>query len=482
MMRLFPRIKTEIPITIDTKFTTLEATMSDISINGAFIQGHILTAKAGETVFVKYNLPKYDLFEHSGKIIRKENAGFAVIFHDLDITGKTKLWKYICDNLNNLDKCPYCSEKYEVLPSVCKNCGWDLAFDSPMYFEYHEKRYLLKKLHSRADSLNADQMRRLMNFLDVDILKKGNHEEFQEFVGTSTVMKEIFSNIRKVAPTDVAVLILGESGTGKELTALAIHERSTRNNNAFVPINCAAIPETLLEAELFGYERGAFTGAYNSKKGKFEQADGGDLFLDEIGELSPGLQAKLLRFLENQIVERIGATKGRKVNVRIIAATNCDLESAIENGKFRKDLYYRLSAFPINLPPIRERGEDGIVLAKYFLKRFSREMGVSKEFTEDAVIAIKNYSWPGNVREIINRVRKALIMANDTLIRPQDLDLNVQETTVKTEDCLKEVWVKIEKEKLKKVLDKCEGNISKAAKVLGVSRPTLYSLKKKYGI
>jgi transcriptional regulator with GAF, ATPase, and Fis domain len=238
-------------------------------------------------------------------------------------------------------------------------------------------------------------------------------------------MKEIFSKIRKVAPTDIPVLILGESGTGKELTALAIHERSTRNNNAFVPINCAAIPESLLEAELFGYERGAFTGAYTSKKGKFEDADGGTLFLDEIGELSPNLQAKLLRFLENQIVERIGATKGRKVNVRVIAATNCNIEFAIENGQFRKDLYYRLSAFPINLPPVRERGGDKEVLAKYFLKRFSREMGLPKEFTEDAITSIRNYGWPGNVREIINKVRKAIIMANDKLISPQDLDLNI---------------------------------------------------------
>ena len=481
-MRLFPRVRTEIPITINTKLTTFEAALSDLSINGAFIQGPVRTAKVGETVFVKYHLPKYGLFENSGKTIRKENGGFAVIFHDLDITGKTKLWKYIIDNLNNLDQCPYCDEKYDILPSICKSCGWELAFDSPGYIEYHEKTHLLKKLYSKADHLDIDQIRRLVNFTDVDILKEGVSEKFQEFVGTSDVMKETFSKIRKVAPTDVPVLILGESGTGKELTALAIHERSTRSNNAFVPINCAAIPETLLEAELFGYERGAFTGAYNSKKGKFEQADGGDLFLDEIGELSPSLQAKLLRFLENQIVERVGATKGRKVNVRVIAATNCDLGAAIENGKFRKDLYYRLSAFPINLPPVRERGEDGVVLAKYFLKRFSREMGISKEFNEEAINALRNYTWPGNVREIINKVRKAIIMANDNFIRPQDLDLNIQEMVAKTEDSLKNVWEKVEIQKLKEVLGKCGKNISKAAKMLGMSRPTIYKLKKKYGI
>jgi transcriptional regulator with GAF, ATPase, and Fis domain len=342
--------------------------------------------------------------------------------------------------------------------------------------------HLLKKLYSGVESLEADQIRRLNHFLDIDILKKGMSEEFQGFVGASDVMKEIFSKIRKVAPTEIAVLILGESGTGKELTALAIHERSTRGDNAFVPINCAAIPESLLEAELFGYERGAFTGAYTSKKGKFEQADGGTLFLDEIGELHPNLQAKLLRFLENQIVERIGAGKGRKVSVRVIAATNCNLQSAIENGKFRKDLYYRLSAFPINLPPIRERDGDGVVLAKYFLKRFSREMGLSKEFTPDAINAIRNYSWPGNVREIINKVRKAIVMANDKLISPQDLDLNLQETILKTGDCLKDAKDKIEKQKLSEILGACGNNISEASKVLGLSRSSLYSLKKKHGI
>jgi len=481
-MRLFPRLQVDIPVMLNTKFTTSEGVMKNISVNGAFVQDHLPNIKVGETLFLKYKLPNYGLFEHSGMTVRKDTDGFAMTFHDVGITEKAKLWKYIIDNLNNLDKCPYCDEKYEKLPSICKSCGWKLAFDSPGYIEYHEKTHLLKKMDSRAERLNADQVRRLINFIDGEILKEGTGEQLREFVSTSVVMKEVFFNIRKVAPTEVSVLIRGESGTGKELTALAIYERSTRNGKAFVPINCAAIPETLLEAELFGYERGAFTGAYTSRKGKFEQADGGTIFLDEIGELSPNLQAKLLRFLENQIVERIGASKGKKVDVRFIAATNSNLESAIENNKFRSDLYYRLSAFPINLPPVRARGEDGIVLAKYFLKRFSREMGVSKEFTEDAVSAVKKYSWPGNVREIINRVRKAIILADDNLIKPKDLDLNIQEIDVKTSCGIKDARAKVEKEKLKEVLDKCDSNLSKAAKMLSMSRPTLYRLKKKYGI
>jgi len=480
-MRIAPRIKADLPVTVKMGLAKSEARIIDLSVNGAFIKGRFQAAKIGDAVLISYNLPQYGLFEHNGKAIRKDTAGMAITFHNIHITEKNRLWKYIADNIKDLDSCPYCGERYDVPPSVCKNCGWGLIFDSPDYFEYYEKRHLLKKLYSGAENLETDQIRRLINFLDIEILKRGVSEEFKEFVGTSSVMKEIFSKIRKVAPTDVPVLILGESGTGKELTALAIHERSTRSNNAFVPINCAAIPESLLEAELFGYERGAFTGAYTSKKGKFEHADGGTLFLDEIGELSPNLQAKLLRFLENQIVERIGATKGKKVDVRVIAATNCNIEFAIENGKFRKDLYYRLSTFPINLPPVRERNEDGVVLARYFLKRFSREMGVSKEFTEDTINAIRNYSWPGNVREIINKVRKAIIMANDKLINPQDLDLNIQDTILKAQDCLRGVREDIEKQKLKEVLDKCGKNISKAAKMLGISRPTIYNLKKKYG-
>ena len=201
-----------------------------------------------------------------------------------------------------------------------------------------------------------EQLQKLVNFVDVDLLKVRASEEMQDFVGTSPHMLQIFSKIRKVAKTELSVLILGESGTGKELTALAIHERSTRKSKPFVTINCAAIPENLLEAELFGHEKGSFTGAYATKKGKMESADGGTVFLDEIGEMPMSLQAKLLRFLQDRIVERVGSTSGKKVNVRVIAATNCDLDLAIQEGRFRSDLYYRLDEFAIQLPPFGTGG------------------------------------------------------------------------------------------------------------------------------
>lgn len=337
-----------------------------------------------------------------------------------------------------------------------------------------------KKISSIIERLVPDQIRGIINFIDTEIFKRSISENFQEFVGTSDVMKEVFSEIRKVAPTDISILILGESGTGKELTAIAIHERSMRKEKVFVPINCAAIPETLLEAELFGYEKGSFTGAYTSKIGKFEQADSGTLFLDEIGDLSPNLQAKLLRFLENQIVERIGARSGKKVNVRLIAATNCNLENAIANGKFRSDLYYRLEAFTIYLPPVRERSEDKIILAKYFLKKFSGEMGVTKEFSEEAMEAINNYDWPGNVRELINKIRRAIVMSLNNQITPHDLDL--KDVGIKERKTLRDEKGIIEKQKIKEVIEICGNNISKAAKMLGISRQSLYHFKKKYDL
>ncbi len=281
----------------------------------------------------------------------------------------------------------------------------------------------------------------------------------------------------------LSVLILGESGTGKELTALAIHERSTRKSRPFVTINCAAIPENLLEAELFGHEKGSFTGAYATKKGKMESADGGTVFLDEIGEMPMSLQAKLLRFLQDRIVERVGSTSGKKVNVRVIAATNCDLDLAIQEGRFRSDLYYRLDEFAIQLPPLRDRGEDVVVLAKFFLNRFSAEMGLTKAFTKKAIDAIEVYSWPGNVRELINKIRRAIVMSDGTTISVADLGLDGSKT-IKSPGVvpLKEEVNHVEAQKVREILQLCSNNISKAAKLLKVSRPSLYSRIKKYNI
>lgn len=305
---------------------------------------------------------------------------------------------------------------------------------------------------------------------------------FEGMLGTDPKIQEVFSSVRKVATTDVPVLITGESGTGKELVARAIHRLSGRDPNPFVVINCAAIPENLLESELFGHEKGAFTGAHAQRKGRFEMAQGGTLFLDEIGELPPSLQIKLLRFLQEQQIERVGGREQIAVDARIVAATNRDLKQAIGEGRFREDLYYRLGVVTISLPALRDRGDDVLLLANAFLKRNSLERGGKNlRFTEKAAGALRKHPWPGNVRELENRVKRAIIMTEGDKITPADLELTSaggQEGFL----TLKEAREALEKEYILKALSRNGGNISKAAAELDISRPTLYDLMNKLGI
>jgi two-component system NtrC family response regulator len=307
-------------------------------------------------------------------------------------------------------------------------------------------------------------------------------EVFQGMLGTSPQMQEIFSTVHKVATTDAPVLIVGESGTGKELVSQAIHRLSARKDEPFVVINCGAIPETLLESELFGHEKGAFTGAHVQRKGRIEAAKGGTLFLDEIGELSLALQVKMLRYLQEQVIERIGGREQIRVDARVITATNRDLKQAMKAGTFREDLYFRLAVVTIHMPLLRDREGDLLLLAKAFLTRYSEEnrrkiIG----FTPQAIRAIQNYSWPGNVRELENRVKRAVIMAEGNKITPADLELGSQ--TVRDEYMnLKEAREALEKEMILKALYKNKDNVTRAAEALGISRPTLYELMEKLEI
>ena len=307
-------------------------------------------------------------------------------------------------------------------------------------------------------------------------------DEFEGMLGTCRVMQEVFADIRKVAATDASILISGESGTGKELVARAIHNVSMRSEKPFVVINCGAIPENLLESELFGHEKGAFTGAHIQRKGRVEIAEGGTLFLDEIGELPLSLQVKLLRFLQEQVVDRVGGRKEIPVDARVIAATNKDLRGAMERGKFREDLYFRIGIITISLPPLRERKNDIMLLAKAFLDRFTGENSKNiKGFTDSAIKTIQEYAWPGNVRELENRVRRAVIMAEGDRISPEDLEMGLREFKYRGVS-LKEAREGLEKEIIQKVLSRNEGNISKAAADLSISRPALYALMEKLGI
>jgi two-component system NtrC family response regulator len=280
----------------------------------------------------------------------------------------------------------------------------------------------------------------------------------------------------------VSVLLLGESGTGKELVARAIHARSDRRNKRFVAINCAAIPEQLLESELFGFEKGAFTGAVKQTAGKVEGAEGGTLFLDEIGDMPLALQSKLLRFLQNRVIERVGGRQEIPVDVRVVCATNQDLAALIATQRFRQDLFYRISEVTLRLPPLRQRPGDAVVLAQAFLRRFSAQQPKApRGFTEEALVAIRRHEWPGNVRELENKVKSALIMAEGTLITSEDLGLK-EASAGESFLNLKDVRMRAERQAILRALSIADGNISRTAELLGLSRPTLYDLMEKLGM
>ena len=305
----------------------------------------------------------------------------------------------------------------------------------------------------------------------------------QGIIATSPQMLKVCRTIEKVAPTGVTTLLLGESGTGKEVIARALHSLSDRAKQPFVAINCGAIPETLLESELFGYEKGAFTGAAKQTRGKIEYADGGTLFLDEIGDIPQPLQVKLLRFLQERVIERLGGRSEIPVNVRVVCATNQNLMDLVEKGAFREDLYYRISEITINIPPLREREGDALLLAKVFLEKFGNEYGRNlKGFTEDAATAIQAYSWPGNVREMENRIKRAVIMAEGNGVTAEELELEEVSDTPALPLNLKQVRENAERQAILRAMNMCDGNISQAADLLGVSRPTLYDLMNKYAM
>ena len=294
-------------------------------------------------------------------------------------------------------------------------------------------------------------------------------------------MLKVCRLVEKVAPTNVTAMLLGESGTGTEVLARAVHELSPRTEKPFAAINCAAIPENLLESELFGHEKGSFTGAVRQQKGKVELADSGTLFLDEVGDMPPAIQAKLLRFLQERTFERIGGRQSIAVDVRVICATNQKLEEMIAAGTFREDLYYRLSEMVINIPPLRDRVGDAEMLAQAFFQKFSEEQGKSiRGYTREALAAISVYDWPGNVRELENRVKRALIMAEGNRITPEDLDLDDADGGAEILNLAK-AREDAEKREIPRALARADGNITQAAKLLGISRPTLYDLMRQHG-
>jgi transcriptional regulator with GAF, ATPase, and Fis domain len=316
----------------------------------------------------------------------------------------------------------------------------------------------------------------LLNQLTTDrdrIAEELEAQKFGDIIGSCPSLQEVFRRVEKVAPADINVLITGETGTGKELFARELHRRSNRAEGPFVVVNCGAIPENLMESELFGHVRGAFTGAVSTRQGSFQAADGGTLFLDEIGEMPPALQVKLLRALQERVIVKVGDTKQQSVDIRVLAATNADLEASIKEGTFREDLYYRLNVVNLHLPPLRERGDDVAILAKFLLNKYVTEFGATvKGFTPKALEAMQSYNWPGNVRQLENRIKKAIVLADKTLIGADDLDLGgdsgraVVPLTQAREDFTRKYILE--------VLERNGGNRTRTARELGVDPRTVF--------
>jgi len=308
---------------------------------------------------------------------------------------------------------------------------------------------------------------------NTELRRRLEENQHGDIVGACAGMRDVFKRIDKVALTDIAVLITGETGTGKELIAREIHRRSPRSKGPFVTINCAAIPENLLESELFGHLKGAFTGAIATRTGKFQAASGGTLFLDEIGEMPLPLQVKLLRALQEKIIYKVGDNRGEPVDIRVLAASNKVLEEEVKNNRFREDLYYRLNVVTLTLPPLRQRGDDLVVLGKFFLQKFGRELNSNaRAFTPSAIIAMKKYAWPGNVRELENRIKKALVLTEKPLISEQDLDLKPENLDPILP--LAQAKEEFQKRYINEVLEQNNGNRTKTAKDLGVDPRTIF--------
>jgi DNA-binding NtrC family response regulator len=333
----------------------------------------------------------------------------------------------------------------------------------------------LTTIVTKAVAMQAlrDENQRLREQLD-------QRYQFDNIIGRSAAMREIFHTVERVAPTRATVLLAGESGVGKDMIARAIHQHSPRKNRAFVKINCTALPENLMESELFGYEKGAFTGATANKPGKFEQADGGTAFLDEIGDVPGHIQVKLLRILQERQFERLGSNVTRDVDVRVIAATNVDLRAALEEGRFREDLYYRLNVVPINILPLRERKEDIPFLAMHFVRRLSKDLGsVATDISPAAVDRLLGHSWPGNVRELENTIERSLVLASGEVLQPADIRLEAprnaamlesQQSPLLPEGETLEHW---EQMMIREALRRANGNKSQAARILGLTRNAL---------
>lgn len=445
-MRKSPRVTVDVPVTLDAYGQTSSGRVTNLGLQGVFISLDS-PPPANAVVNLRFDPPAFRDLELLARVVRSNPYGIGAEFLDLDVHSRSLLYDFLTPLWPKiLTACPFCGQ--ELPPQDRKNCP---ACRRSLDWRQNE------------DKTEADA---------------------EEMIGTCKAMREVFCLIRKVSVTDVPVLITGASGTGKEMVARAIHQRSNWSRGPFVEVNCGAIPRELLESELFGHEKGAFTGAYRTLIGHVERAQNGTLFLDEVGELSVDLQVKLLRFLQEFTFHRVGGRQSIKVDVRIISATNTDLKELIAAGRFREDLYYRLDVVNIHLPPLKDREDDGLIMANVFLKRYAARLGKDiKGFTPDAVAAVQSHSWQGNVRELINRVRRAVVMTENSRVTPENLGLNHSHRgpePVFNGKSLKEARAEFEARLVGEALQYFRGNVNMASQALKVSRSTMYHFIQKY--
>jgi DNA-binding NtrC family response regulator len=446
-MRKSPRVPVDVPVYLDAYGQTSLGRVTNLGLRGAFIALDSPPA-VNSVANLRFSMaPHFRDLEILARVVRTGLLGIGVEFLDLDVHSRSLLYDYLT---------PLWPRKF----IACPFCGQELPQPGNTYCPVCQK-----SLDWRADQS----------------MKESDSEEM---IGTCKAMRDIFCLIRKVAITDVPVLITGASGTGKEMVARAIHQRSHWTHGPFVEVNCGAIPRELLESELFGHEKGAFTGAYRTTSGHVERAQGGTLFLDEVGELPMELQVKLLRFLQEFTFYRVGGRQPLKVDLRVISATNADLHELIANGRFREDLYYRLDVVSISLPPLKDRGDDSLIMANVFLKRYAARLGKDlKGFTPEAIAVMQSHSWPGNVRELINRVRRAVVMTEEGRVAPEHLGLDEsggEPEPVFNGRSLKEARAEFEARLVSEALQHFQGNVFLASRALRVSRSTMYHFIQKY--
>ena len=446
-MRKSPRFPMNVPVFLDSYGKTYTGRIANLGLRGAYISLESPPA-VNSVANLRFSMaPNFRDLETLARVVRTGPDGIGVEFLDLDVHSRSRLYDFLTPFWpRKLTDCPFCGQEFPEPPAKsCPACQKSL-----------------------------------------DWRKNGNMKEIdpEEMIGTCKAMRDIFCLIRKVAIADVPVLITGASGTGKEMVARAIHQRSHWGKKPFVEVNCGAIPRELLESELFGHEKGAFTGAYRTTVGHVERAQGGSLFLDEVEELSVDLQVKLLRFLQEFTFHRVGGRQPLKVDVRVISATNTDLHELISAGRFREDLYYRLDVVNISLPPLKDRGDDSLIMANIFLKRYASRLGKDlKGFTPEAKAALQAHSWPGNVRELINRVRRAVVMTEGSRVAPEHLGLSQSDqrlTPAFNGKSLKEARAEFEARLVGEALQHFQGNVFLASRALQVSRSTMYHFIQKY--